>query len=63
MRRATYTRNPGDSGGPVTGQSFFKAAGSHTHDQDLGSPLVRYAIFSHVWEGELASDYDIYLRP
>ena len=63
MRRATYTRNPGDSGGPVTGQSFFKAAGSHTHYQNLGSPSVQYAIYSHVWEDEAASDYDIYLRP
>ncbi len=54
MRRASYTRNPGDSGGPITSFSGT-AEGSHTHYQVISN--VQYAIFSQVWEMEQASGF------
>ena len=56
QRRATYTRNAGDSGGPVT-SAANTAVGSHTHYKDIGG--VRYAVYSHIWEMENLTGWDV----
>ncbi len=60
MRRGTYSRMSGDSGGPVT-QLTEEAIGSHTHYVTISG--VQYAMYSHVWEMEQASGYSIYEGP
>jgi hypothetical protein len=60
MRRATYFRQGGDSGGPVTSLPGT-AEGSHTHHKIINS--IDYAYFSQVWEMEAASGYSVYLGP
>lgn len=57
IRRATYTRQGGDSGGPVT-RSETTAAGTHTHWEEIDN--VIYAVYSHVWEMEQATGYLVY---
>lgn len=60
MRKASYTRNPGDSGGPITSYSST-AEGSHTHYVVVNN--VQQAVFSQVWEMEQASGYSVFLGP
>lgn len=57
MRRATYSRKSGDSGGPVV-NNYYRAAGSHTHYEAIGG--VDYAVYSHVWEMEQVTGFIIY---
>lgn len=61
QRRATYTRQSGDSGGPVvalSGGAYDVAAGSHTHFQTIGG--TQYAIYSHVAEMEQITGQTVY---
>jgi hypothetical protein len=57
LRRATYARQPGDSGGPVTLGSS-DAEGSHVHYKFVNG--ITYAYYSQVWEMESASGYSVY---
>ncbi len=56
QRRATYSRMPGDSGGPVTGAANT-AVGSHTHFKTISG--VQYAIYPHIWEMENITGWDV----
>lgn len=56
-RTATYTRQNGDSGGPVV-NNFFRAAGSHTDFEVVGG--VECAVYSHVWEMEQVTGFIVY---
>lgn len=60
QRRATYARNLGDSGGPVYTTKGSAAAGSHVHYVDIGSPAVRYPVYSHVFEMSTETGYFVY---
>ncbi len=53
QRVADYTRNPGDSGGPVFAGNM--AMGSHVHFQSNG-----LAVYSHVNEIELQSGMTVW---
>jgi len=55
QRRATYVRNPGDSGGGVVAAIGLDAAGSHVHYQIVSG--VNRPIYSHVWEMSLSGFY------
>jgi hypothetical protein len=57
MRTATYSRQNGDSGGPVV-NNYFTAAGSHTHYDTVNG--VVYAVYSHVWEMEQVTGFIVY---
>lgn len=57
MRRASYARTGGDSGGPVT-SAANTAAGSHTHYKVISG--VEYAYYTHIWEMESISGWDVY---
>lgn len=59
QRRATYSRQPGDSGGPVVTATTNRAAGSHTHFEILSG--TTYAVYSHVFEMEQITGQTIYL--
>lgn len=55
QRRATYTRNSGDSGGPVVASIGLDAAGSHVHYMMVAG--YKRPIYSHVWEMSLSGYY------
>lgn len=56
MRTANYSRNAGDSGGPVTSWTTT-AEGSHTHYNLTNGD----AVFSQIWEIEQLSGWQVFL--
>jgi hypothetical protein len=58
QRRATYARQPGDSGGPIYTTVGSVAAGSHVHYIDIGG--TRYPVYSHVFELSVETGYYVY---
>jgi hypothetical protein len=58
MRTASYSRQNGDSGGPVV-NNFFTAAGSHTH-YDVDNNGVQFGVYAHVWEMEQVTGFVVY---
>jgi len=57
FRRASYTRHPGDSGGPVWTTAGSKAAGSHTHFETIGG--VDWPVYAHVYWMTQATGYSV----
>ena len=63
FRRATYTRKPGDSGGPVWTTAGSAAAGSHTHFVTIPTGGTEYAVYSHVYWMTQYSGYSVNPTP
>lgn len=67
MRRASYTRHPGDSGGPVlrahynTYGAYDIAAGQHTHYVTISGTI--YPIYTHIAIIESTTGYDVNTVP
>ncbi len=62
LRRASYTRLPGDSGGPVlthNGAVTDRAVGSHTHHQTWGGSDT--ALYTHIALIEAMTGYSLYV--
>ncbi|MDQ6796137.1 MAG: S1 family peptidase [Chloroflexota bacterium] len=58
FRRATYVRNPGDSGGPVWATATGYIAGTHTHYVVLSG--VVYPVYPHIYSSWVYSGgYDV----
>lgn len=64
LRRASYSRQPGDSGGPVIRISNAQygtwnvAAGAHTHFQTISS--TQWALYTHISYFSAWTDYALY---
>lgn len=61
FRRATYARQPGDSGGPVWTTVGSKAVGSHTHFENIGG--TNYPVYAHVYWATQYTGYSVNITP
>lgn len=65
LRRASYARKPGDSGGPVIRAEFAQygsyniAAGAHTHFQVIGG--TEYALYTHISKYSSQTGYALHV--